>query len=448
MGGHMKKVITYGTYDMLHFGHIRLLERAKALGDYLIVGVTSESYDKMRGKINVKQSLNERIDAVKGTGLADEIIVEEYEGQKIDDIHRYGVDIFTIGSDWEGKFDYLNEYCKVVYLDRTTGVSSTILRNKELKINFGLMGDFSNDIIKFSKESKYVNGIYIRAVYTKDKTVIKDTPLEQYEYFESFSDFVQVVDAVYVVTNFNDHFEQIKYLLEAGKHVLCESPITLSTKELDVLYKIAQEHNCILMESIKTAYSLAFSRLQLIAKSEFIGNVISVDATCTSLSKDKNSTIEPDSQSSIYLWGPYALLPVFSILGTEYRGKSIYTRLTSKGADEFTRINFQFKNAVASVTVANGVKSEGELVISGTKGYIYVPSPWWKTDYFEIRYENPQDNRRYFYPLEGEGIRYMIVNFLKSIKNNKSESYIPQATTYAISEIMHDFSEQINTVVL
>ena len=121
----MTKVITYGTYDHLHRGHVRLLERAKALGDYLIVGVTSDDFDKQRGKINVQQSLEERIAAVRSTGLADKIVVEEYEGQKIDDIKRYGVDIFTVGSDWEGQFDYLNEYCKVVYLERTSGVSST-----------------------------------------------------------------------------------------------------------------------------------------------------------------------------------------------------------------------------------------------------------------------------------------------------------------------------------
>ncbi|MDY6394803.1 MAG: adenylyltransferase/cytidyltransferase family protein, partial [Bacteroidales bacterium] len=93
----MVKVITYGTYDLLHFGHIRLLERAKALGDYLIVGVTADGFDKARGKINVQQSLMERIEAVRQTGLVDEIIVEEYEGQKIDDIKRLGVDIFAIG---------------------------------------------------------------------------------------------------------------------------------------------------------------------------------------------------------------------------------------------------------------------------------------------------------------------------------------------------------------
>ena len=136
----MKKVITYGTYDLFHYGHQRLLERARALGDYLSVGVTADGFDRARGKINVQQSLMERMEAVKATGLADEVIVEEYEGQKIDDILRYGVDVFAIGSDWKGYFDYLKEYCEVVYLERTAGVSSSDLRAENSGLRLGLVG--------------------------------------------------------------------------------------------------------------------------------------------------------------------------------------------------------------------------------------------------------------------------------------------------------------------
>lgn len=137
----MKKVITYGTFDLLHHGHIKILERAKALGDYLIVGVTAEDYNKSRGKINVQQTLIERVLGVKETGLADEIIVEEYDGQRIDDIIKHDVDIFTVGSDWEGVFDYLNQYCKVVYLQRTEGVSSSQIREGKASLKMGLVGE-------------------------------------------------------------------------------------------------------------------------------------------------------------------------------------------------------------------------------------------------------------------------------------------------------------------
>ena len=138
----MKKVITYGTFDLLHNGHINILKRAKAMGDYLVVGVTSEDYDYNRGKLNVAQSLMERIENVKKTGYADEIIVEEYFGQKVGDIQKHNIDTFVIGSDWLGKFDYLKEYCEVVYLDRTKGVSSTELRNeKNSIIRMGIVGN-------------------------------------------------------------------------------------------------------------------------------------------------------------------------------------------------------------------------------------------------------------------------------------------------------------------
>ena len=103
----MTKVITYGTFDLFHEGHYRLLKRAKELGDYLIVGVTTEAYDKTRGKLNVIDSLVTRIENVKKTGFADEIIIEESEGQKVNDIKKFAIDTFVIGSDWAGMFDYL-----------------------------------------------------------------------------------------------------------------------------------------------------------------------------------------------------------------------------------------------------------------------------------------------------------------------------------------------------
>ena len=137
----MKKVITYGTYDLFHEGHYNLLKRAKALGDYLIVGVTTEYYDLQRGKLNVVNSVLERVENVRKTGLADEIIIEDHDGQKPEDIQKMNVDIFAIGSDWVGAFDYLKELCQVVYLERTPDISSTMIRASKYPIQqLGIVG--------------------------------------------------------------------------------------------------------------------------------------------------------------------------------------------------------------------------------------------------------------------------------------------------------------------
>lgn len=277
----MKKVITYGTYDLLHYGHIRLLERAKALGDYLIVGVTADNFDLARGKINVQQSVMERIDAVRATGLADEIIVEEYEGQKIDDIRRKGVDVFAIGSDWQGKFDYLKEFCEVVYLERTKGVSSSELRAEKREVKIGLVGE-STILNKFERESHFVNGVKISAVCARDTADFSDD-MKQVPLTGNYDELLDMCDAVYIISQPHEHYDHIKHALEAGKHVLCESPVTLSVNDYQKLNKLASDKGLILMDDIKTAYSTAYDRLVVLAKSGRIGDIISVDAVCTSM---------------------------------------------------------------------------------------------------------------------------------------------------------------------
>lgn len=428
----MVKVITYGTYDLLHFGHIKLLERAKALGDYLIVGVTADDFDKTRGKINVQQSLMERIEAVRATGFADEIIIEEYEGQKIDDIQKYDVDIFALGSDWEGKFDYLSEYCKVIYLPRTEGISSSKIRSEEREL---ILGVYGSGVVtdKFIDECKFVNGV--KAVGASS----------------DYKSFVNSVDAVYIYTHPSMHYEQVKYALENKKHVLCEMPLTQNVNQAQELIELAKKNECILLMACKTAYATAYNRMLLLAKGGIIGNIISVDSVCTSIRPvdftDKDQATQ--SLSSLNDWGPTALLPVFQLLGTDYQKKDIISLMGNEeyNYDEFTKCTFIYPSACASIKVGRGVKSEGELIISGTKGYIYVPAPWWKTDYFEVRYENAENNRRFFYQLDGEGICYEIVAFVKSIQNKKMLA-ISENLGVAICQIMEDFDKGIDVTKL
>lgn len=447
----MKKVITYGTYDLFHYGHQRLLERARALGDYLIVGVTADDFDKARGKINVEQSLMERIEAVKRTGLADEVIVEEYEGQKIDDIQRYDVDIFAVGSDWTGKFDYLKEFCEVVYLDRTQGVSSSDLRAERNLVRLGLVGRYSA-IRKYALECSFVNGLRVTGAFVDDKNRIQEE-FPDVEYLtDSLDELLDVVDAVYIVSHPSQHFDHIRKALLKKKHVLCESPIVLSVNQYDELISLSREQGVVLMDAIKTAFSMAYNRLILLLKSGKIGRIVSVDAVCTSLQDLQGSETKDlkDKWNSICAWGPTAMLPVFQLLGPDYRSKTIASSIIDREQhfDVFTKISFVYDHAVASIKVGKGVKSEGELVISGTQGYVYVPAPWWKMDYFEVRFENSDLNRRYFYQLDGEGIRYELISFVKAIESGRQSHYILPATSYAIVQSVEDFFKEKDFVLI
>lgn len=440
----MIKVITYGTYDLLHHGHIKLLERAKALGDYLIVGVTADDFDRSRGKINVQQSLEDRIAAVQATGIADKIIVESYEGQKIDDIKKYDVDIFTVGSDWEGHFDYLKEFCKVVYLTRTEGISSSEIRNKNYSLKMGLVG-YSSFLNKFYEESKHVNAVDVIGVCTSDETKLLKLKEELDLFTDDYDRLLNEVDAVYIHSEPAKHFEQSLAALQKGKHVLCESPIAMSAEQCELLFQTAKNHDCILMEGIRTGYITAYLRLLLLLKEGIIGKVVSVDATCTSLRTDQNFSSASKRWGALEAWGPTALLPVLQILGTNTKGIdcfSLHDNNKESKRDTFTKMNISYEKSTATIKVGTGVKSEGELIISGTEGYIYVPAPWWKTDYFEIRYEDHAENKKYFYQVEGEGIRYELVALANAVRDGKPDFYIGRNITQKISETIGNYVEK------
>lgn len=201
---------------------------------------------------------------------------------------------------------------------------------------------------------------------------------------------------------------------------------------------------------LKPAYATAYSRMLLLAKGGKIGDIVSVDATATSLREldlieDKNVS---NTWNSITAWGPTVMLPVFQLLGINYNDKKIISKMISDTFDIFTKIDFVYENSVATVKVGKGVKSEGELIVSGTKGYIYVPAPWWKTDYFEIRYEDSTNNKRYFYQLDGEGIRYELVAFLRAIETSKDKGYISRGISDAICKVIEDFYNKKDMVEL
>lgn len=446
----MTKVITYGTYDLLHQGHINLLRRAKELGDYLIVGVTNDSFDRERGKLNVRNNVLERVEAVKATGLADEIIIEDYIGQKIDDIQKYGVDVFAIGSDWEGKFDYLNEYCKVVYLPRTEGISSTMLRERSQEvIRIGVVG--AGRIAKrFVQETTYVSGVEIQGIYDIDVEKANDLQADSdtAKSFDHLSEMIEKMDAIYVATPHLSHYEIIKQSLLAGKHVLCETPLVLDGGQARELYSLAEEKGLVLLEANKTAHCPAFNHLMVMIKSGVIGEVVDIEASLSKLLGDKTLREFDSSQAggSMYELASYPLLPIVKLLGTSYLNLNLYSRMED-GVDIYTKGVIRYPKAICSFKLGLGVKTEGNLVISGTKGYVYVPAPWWKTDYFELRYEDQNENKKFFYKWDGAGLRYEIQEFVSCILNNRLNSVrLSRKESIAMADMMQQFADRKNLI--
>jgi glycerol-3-phosphate cytidylyltransferase len=440
-----KIIITYGTYDMLHRGHLRLLERAKALGDYLIVGVTDELYDRSRGKLNVVESTKTRIKAIEALDFVDEVIIETHKNQKVEDMQKYNVDIFAIGDDWVGAFDYLNEYTFVHYLTRTEGISSTKLRKENFDmIKLGIVG-LSQETQSFIDESKFVSNLKINRIYSEDYKAIKSFTREnetiKYGH-DNYDDFLDTsIKAVYIDIASSQHYLLIKKALKAGKHVLCENPLALEKKELKELLLLAKKEKRVLLTALKTAFLPAFSQLLNEVKSGVIGEVKEVRATRTTLFREKNYPEDFIEQGATNILSSYPSLLVHKILGKR------------KSLDFFDQIenNYDISNLIISrhkndalgvARVATGIKSEGDAVISGTKGYIYIPSPWWLTKTFYVRFEDTHKSYTFNYELEGCGLRYMIAEFSSLIQRGQKQSKkLSPSDMIEINRVLLEYNE-------
>ena len=441
----MKKVITYGTYDLFHQGHYNLLKRAKELGDYLIVGVTTDHFDEARGKLNVVDSTLERVENVRKSGLADKIIIEEYEGQKIEDIQRYGVDIFTVGSDWIGTFDYLNDYCEVVYLERTPNVSSTQLRENRFEhVRIGIVGT-GEMAERLFVGAKYVSGVGVVSVYNPEK----EQGLKfQQEYgvpciTEDYKCFLDGIDAVYIASPNETHYEYAKEALENGKHVLCEKPVAFTKSEAEYLYSYAKENNLVLLEAVKTAYCPGFQQLINVAKSGVIGEIRDVEAAFTRIAdEDSRERTDAEFGGSFLEFGSYTLLPILKLLGKDYKDVRFYTMKDENGVDIYTKVYLEYGQAIATAKTGVAIKSEGQLVISGTKGYILAESPWWLTKKFVVRFEDPDRIETYNPVFKGDGLRYEISEFVSQINGRGKKGYkLTAEEAIAMAEITEKYME-------
>lgn len=410
----MRRVITYGTFDLFHQGHYNILKRARAQGDYLIVGVTSESYDIERGKLNVRDSLLTRIENVKQTGFADEIIIEEYQGQKLSDILKYNIDVLVLGSDWRGKFDYLKNYCEVIYLERTKNISSTLLRGQGQTYSIGVVTDSVWDGGIFW-ESKYVSGLHTECVYSEnEKTAEKFC--EKYELNsceKNFDTFMDLVDIVYVHTNSDSREQYVRQALEAGKYVICDAPISLNAVTVEELMNLARQKDVILFEKITLVYLRAFNQMVWQIHGGLLGSVLSVRASVSSEFFHDGSSFMDTVE--------YGLCAVLKILGMDW--KQIRTnRVQAEGESFYEVISIEYPHAMATVEVSQGLDMKSGFTVLGSNGRLEVPDDWWNTGYFEARINGSDPLKRFCFNFEGNGLRYLLQEMMIMMSDRRRDN--------------------------
>ena len=221
--------------------------------------------------------------------------------------------------------------------------------------------------------------------------------------------------------------------------------MVLNSDEAKEMYKLAESKGLILMEANKTAHCPAFNHLMVMIKSGVIGEVVDIEASLSQLLDKNGREFDPiQAGGALFEQGSLTLLPILKLMGIDYENLNLYSRMEN-GVDIYTRGVFRYPKATCSFKVGLGVKTEGSLVISGTKGYAYVPAPWWLTDYFEFRYEDQNENKKFFYKWDGFGLRYEIQEFIASILNHRfSSSRLRRRESIQMAAVMQQFVERKN----
>lgn len=303
---------------------------------------------------------------------------------------------------------------------------------------------------RFVPEAGFVSGVEVIGAFDTDSNVLNcftgthglSTAYSSYEALLDDS------DAIYIATPHLSHYSLCKQALLAGKHILCEIPLVLEEAQAVELYALAEQQGKVLMEAHKTAHCPAFNHLIVMIKSGVIGEVVDIEASLSRLLPDKSRREFDPAQAggSMYESAVYPLLPIFKLLGTDYKQLNIYSRMEN-GVDIYTKGVMHYPTAVCSFKLGLGVKTEGNLVISGTKGYAYVEAPWWKTNYFELRYEDQNKNKKFFYKWDEEGLRYEIQEWISCILNGRfSSSRLSKRESIAMARVMQEFTERKNFI--
>lgn len=294
-----------------------------------------------------------------------------------------------------------------------------------------------------------VESIYISCVYNpREESALRFIQQHNIQACTAdWDEFVDNIDAAYVASPHETHYEYSRKLLLSGKHVLCEKPAALKKEQVRELIDIAQNNQLVYMEALKTAYCPGYKALIQIAESGRIGRIVEVEAAFSRLTPLNTREYKDDDCNGSFLeFGSYTLLPVLTLLGCEYEDVTFRTVRAQNGVDAYTKAFIEYKDEyidkTAIVKTGLGAKTEGQLVVTGTNGYILAKSPWWLTKEFEVRYENPGKIERYRFGYEGTGLCYEVREFVHRIKNNDKKTVdISDNISIAMAGVMERFAD-------
>ncbi len=295
---------------------------------------------------------------------------------------------------------------------------------------------------RFMSEAKEAEGLTIAAVYNPRRESAAQFAKAHGipEAAESEEGLLAAVDAVYIAAPHETHAVYARNALSAGKHVLCEKPLCFSGREAEELFAYAQKQGLILMEGIKTAYCPGFLKILEVIGSGMIGQIKDVEAAFTRLSPANVREIwEPFYGGSFLEFGTYAMLPLVKLYGAADAGVTFLTTDMKTGTDTFTKAVFDFGGRFGTAKTGLRVKSEGQLLVAGTYGYLLAPSPWWLTKKFEIHHEDPHQIETYEAEFEGAGLRYEIRAFLNRIEGKEDPGWIRPEESIWLANQMEAF---------
>ena len=257
---------------------------------------------------------------------------------------------------------------------------------------------------------------------------------------DAWEQLMPAVDAVYIASPHGTHVDYTRRALQENKHVLCEKPMAFSRADATGLFSMASERGLVLMEAVKTAYCPGYRRLIETGKSGKIGEVRDVEACFTKLTDPAGRELtDPVYGGSLIELGTYVLLPMIGLFGEAVKQMRFHSIWDENGNDLFTKIDLDYETGFGLGKVGLGVKSEGELIVSGTKGYLYAKAPWWLTKEFELRYENPNEREHFTFEFESDGLQYELRAFVEEIQSKRRDDCERKRMSIAFASVMERF---------